>query len=712
MLRVLGLGRDDPLVWQRAFLTAELDEVLGGARRVRAEPAPLATAAVREQYRRLSGGGGGDAGCTQQRPVEGDCPICFDEMTVGGEAVEYCRACLNNFHAACLKMHKDHRHATGVAATCPLCRAPLEEDGSGGAVGTYIRVGSGAAPSLNELYGDRSIWIHAHQGAMSMGEAAALTINTIATKLQDHVVVGLDKEGNPITFKHPALQTAMMFAGEMLCLLPFAARRWWNAEARAARPEEEKERRSHNQRRAFWLFSIPALCDACGTTLLNLGLFYTYASVFQMLRGTLVIFAGALTIVLLKRRLHLQHWRAPRPLPFGMVLICAGAALVGASSIIYDCAKPGGGGTDHAAAPGGGGGGGARRLASLVEGEGPNAGDVDAPNPLLGDVLVVLAQLMTATQFIIEEKFLSKYHAPVLFAVGMEGTWGMLLCCAAVPALAAVRGPDGLPLDSAFEAARQIRGSWTLQWTTALMIASIGRLSGASRASIDACRTILIWLFCLRAGWERFHMLQVVGFVALVSGTSIYNDLLRSCLPAPTDAERRHRRSRRRRPEAAAGDEEGGAAVQLLLDGGGGGGEAPAQGGGAGGGKAPRGVRFAPEPLHSAPISAGRPPRGGGRPRGAESPYTMARSVTILPQALSPHSLASVPSASPWAYGSGSLRSDVHSYSSSAYISELGEGEGGEESEAWASASESDLEHAESGSPAPAARARPPAQQE
>lgn len=34
----------------------------------------------------------------------------------------------------------------------------------------------------------------------------------------------------------------------------------------------------------------------------------SYASVFQMLRGTLVIFAGLLTILLLKRSLHSHHW--------------------------------------------------------------------------------------------------------------------------------------------------------------------------------------------------------------------------------------------------------------------------------------------------------------------------------------------------------------------------------------------------------------------
>lgn len=52
-----------------------------------------------------------------------------------------------------------------------------------------------------------------------------------------------------------------------------------------------------------------------------------------MLRGTLVIFAGLLTIVLLKRRLFNHHW-------LGMVLITAGAALVGASSIIYSSSEP------------------------------------------------------------------------------------------------------------------------------------------------------------------------------------------------------------------------------------------------------------------------------------------------------------------------------------------------------------------------------------
>lgn len=43
-----------------------------------------------------------------------------------------------------------------------------------------------------------------------------------------------------------------------------------------------------------------------------------------------------------------------------------------------------------------------------------------APYPLLGDMLVVLAQLFAAAQFIVEEKYLAKYEVPALLAVGLE----------------------------------------------------------------------------------------------------------------------------------------------------------------------------------------------------------------------------------------------------------------------------------------------------
>ena len=50
------------------------------------------------------------------------------------------------------------------------------------------------------------------------------TINTIATKLQDRTVVGVDKEGAPVYFFAPGVQSAFMFLGEALCLAAMGLR--------------------------------------------------------------------------------------------------------------------------------------------------------------------------------------------------------------------------------------------------------------------------------------------------------------------------------------------------------------------------------------------------------------------------------------------------------------------------------------------------------
>lgn len=54
-------------------------------------------------------------------------------------------------------------------------------------------------------------------------------------------------------------------------------------------------------------------------------------------------------------------------------------------------------------------------------------------------------------------------RVPALFGVGLEGFWGLLISCAALPILALVTGPNGMPLDSLPAALREIRASRQLQ---------------------------------------------------------------------------------------------------------------------------------------------------------------------------------------------------------------------------------------------------------
>ncbi|KAJ2361481.1 hypothetical protein H4S01_005244 [Coemansia sp. RSA 2610] len=51
-------------------------------------------------------------------------------------------------------------------------------------------------------------------------------------------------------------------------------------------------------------------------------------------------------------------------------------------------------------------------------------------------------------------------------------------------------------------------------------------LSATSRATIDTCRTLFIWMTSLALSWETFSWIQVIGFVILVYGTFVYNRVI------------------------------------------------------------------------------------------------------------------------------------------------------------------------------------------
>ena len=44
---------------------------------------------------------------------------------------------------------------------------------------------------------------------------------------------------------------------------------------------------------------------------------------------------------------------------------------------------------------------------------------------------------------------------------------------------------------------------------------------------LDSLRTMVIWVFSLALHWETFCYMQVIGFVLLLSGTVVYNAILR-----------------------------------------------------------------------------------------------------------------------------------------------------------------------------------------
>jgi hypothetical protein len=100
-------------VYQLALLSSELRDIFAGA-----PPPPDGTAADCDKHR---------------KPVEGDCPICFNEMDANAEAVVWCKAaCGQNIHKQCFEMWAATKRqaSIGTAAdvTCPYCRSVWQGD--------------------------------------------------------------------------------------------------------------------------------------------------------------------------------------------------------------------------------------------------------------------------------------------------------------------------------------------------------------------------------------------------------------------------------------------------------------------------------------------------------------------------------------------------------------------------------------------------------
>lgn len=142
--------------------------------------------------------------------------------------------------------------------------------------------------------------------------------NSLFTKLQDMQCVENCSNWDPekrIEFVQPVWQTVQMFVGECLCLLPIAVRsvrarlgakaaykitREANAiQSQLLIADSENETvdrgswtrdRSQGEHaievatmtlRSAFLFFAPAVCDICGTTLMNVGLLFTPVSIYQ-----------------------------------------------------------------------------------------------------------------------------------------------------------------------------------------------------------------------------------------------------------------------------------------------------------------------------------------------------------------------------------------------------------------------------------------------
>lgn len=325
------------------------------------------------------------------------------------------------------------------------------------------------------------------------------SINTLATKWADKLE-SKNSAGKVTEFNHPFLQACGMFLGEMSCLFVFHISECLTRRKR----QDSRETTSIGSSRKFnpVIFLVPALCDMTGTSIMYVGLTLTYASSFQMLRGAVIVFTGLLSVAFLDRKLTKLEWT-------GIGIVILGLVCVGMSDIIY-----------------------------------PDTSQSFSQNKVItGDLLIIMAQIIVATQMVVEEKFVTKHNVPALQGVGWEGLFGFVILSILLVPMYYIKvgnmifkNPGG-QLEDALDGFTQMKNSWQVSLAISGTIVSIAffnfaglsvtkEMSATTRMVLDSVRTFVIWVVSLSLRWQKFNWLQLFGFIILLSGMCLYNDVI------------------------------------------------------------------------------------------------------------------------------------------------------------------------------------------
>ena len=165
---------------------------------------------------------------------------------------------------------------------------------------------------------------------------------------------------------------------------------------------------------------------------------------------------------------------------------------------------------------------------------------------LAGDLLIVLAQIITAIQVNFEEKILRRHKIQPLQGVGWEGIFGFSTLAILLVPMYFI--PWHLPQSSSswqerksFEDTIDAFSQWgyspqvlvpslILVFNVALYnFASLtvtNEKNATTTVVLDNVRSIIIWAISLGVGWQQFEPFQPVGFIIIFVGICIYYDTI------------------------------------------------------------------------------------------------------------------------------------------------------------------------------------------
>ena len=268
----------------------------------------------------------------------------------------------------------------------------------------------------------------------------------------------------------------------------------------------------------YFFLAIPSIFDLAATALCMMGLRYLDVSIYQLLRGSGIIFVALMKQHVLKDHLYSFQW-------VGVIFNVISVIFVGTAAILNSESDD----SDSTSA-----------TTELYGGS----------EALLGIALVMCGAFIQALQFVFEEKVMSmdESSAPPLLLIGMEGLWGTVLCLFVVYPLAYfLPGNDHGRYEDPFNTYHMIMNSSTIQWAflayflvifayNLFAVLVTFALNSIWHAILDNFRPITVWgtdMFIYYAivslkgdfgePWTKYSWVQLLGMIVLLYGTAIYN---------------------------------------------------------------------------------------------------------------------------------------------------------------------------------------------
>lgn len=266
----------------------------------------------------------------------------------------------------------------------------------------------------------------------------------------------------------------------------------------------------------YFFLAIPSIFDLVATALCMVGLQYLNVSTYQMLRGSGIVFVAIMKQHVLGHKLHSFQW-------VGVFWNVVSVFLVGGTAMLASYEQ------------------------ELQEGAVLASVGGTSSTAVLGVFFVLSGAFVQALQFVFEEKVMSMEDSvPPLFLIGMEGLWGTLICVFLLYPLAYYTpGSDHGSYEDPFNTWFMIQNSSSIQIIYVFYFLTVFAynvlaclvtfmLSSVWHAILDNFRPITIWavdLFIFYGithstygeSWTKWSVIQLVGMLVLLYGTSIYN---------------------------------------------------------------------------------------------------------------------------------------------------------------------------------------------